>query len=405
MKKIIASFILLASLPLNAYAVYVSGYYRSNGTYVAPHERTAPDGNPYNNYSYPGNYNPNTGSITGGNPDTYLNNYYNNSSPSYSGYNYSYPTTPTCPINSYYDGISSCKCDYGYVIGTSGQCTNAGSVCMAQLGLMSQYNSSSKQCECMYGYEFNGLNCVYKTRDYSSTYVPSANTSYSQPVKKTDSTCKQTSGSSAYLDTNTNTCACSAGYWMRDGKCVEPGPYCSSVLGFNSHPTSDSCVCDDGYNGYSGICAENYKEEKTVEYEIKSWLDQGGKCNNNPHFSLKQQQDCVVYQANPNTFRWKVLDKIEVQPAITNTLPLTQNTTPKNEVEIIKINKTPRAAEVLLKESPKDRSQKKEIKNEKVIFENPKIEVSTTTQINPEPQKNSAKKIWYKRLNPFSWFK
>lgn len=33
--------------------VNVRGYYRSNGTYVAPHYRTSPDGNPYNNYSTP----------------------------------------------------------------------------------------------------------------------------------------------------------------------------------------------------------------------------------------------------------------------------------------------------------------------------------------------------------------
>lgn len=32
--------------------VSVRGYTRSNGTYVAPHFRTNPDGNPYNNFSY-----------------------------------------------------------------------------------------------------------------------------------------------------------------------------------------------------------------------------------------------------------------------------------------------------------------------------------------------------------------
>jgi hypothetical protein len=71
----------------------VSGYYRRDGTYVQPHYRSNPDGNPYNNYSFPGNYNPNTGRITPGNPDTYLDRYYNPSypglnSPSYSPYNY-----------------------------------------------------------------------------------------------------------------------------------------------------------------------------------------------------------------------------------------------------------------------------------------------------------------------------
>ena len=34
--------------------VSVDGYYKSNGTFVAPHFRTSPDGNPYNNFSYRG---------------------------------------------------------------------------------------------------------------------------------------------------------------------------------------------------------------------------------------------------------------------------------------------------------------------------------------------------------------
>jgi len=36
----------------SAEAGWVSGHFRSNGTYVAPYLRSAPDGNPYNNYSY-----------------------------------------------------------------------------------------------------------------------------------------------------------------------------------------------------------------------------------------------------------------------------------------------------------------------------------------------------------------
>ena len=76
-----------------AEAGWVGGYTRRDGTYVQPHYRTNPDGNPYNNYNFPGNYNPNTGTTTPGNPDAYLNRYYNPSypglnSPSYSPYNY-----------------------------------------------------------------------------------------------------------------------------------------------------------------------------------------------------------------------------------------------------------------------------------------------------------------------------
>ncbi|MGC9000778.1 MAG: hypothetical protein ACP5H3_02055 [Candidatus Aenigmatarchaeota archaeon] len=56
--------------------VWVRGYFRSDGTYVRPHYRTYPDGIPFNNYSFPGNYNPYTGKIAPGNPSTYLERYY-----------------------------------------------------------------------------------------------------------------------------------------------------------------------------------------------------------------------------------------------------------------------------------------------------------------------------------------
>jgi hypothetical protein len=38
--------------------VGVKGYTRKDGTYVAPHTRSAPDSSPYNNHGMPGNYNP-----------------------------------------------------------------------------------------------------------------------------------------------------------------------------------------------------------------------------------------------------------------------------------------------------------------------------------------------------------
>jgi hypothetical protein len=40
--------------------VHVRGYYRANGTYVAPHFQSAPDGNFYNNWSTRPNVNPYT---------------------------------------------------------------------------------------------------------------------------------------------------------------------------------------------------------------------------------------------------------------------------------------------------------------------------------------------------------
>jgi len=67
-------FLLVGSVTLAQ--VKVKGYFRKDGTYVRPHWRSKPDSNPYNNYSFPGNYNPYTGKIAPGNPSTYLENYY-----------------------------------------------------------------------------------------------------------------------------------------------------------------------------------------------------------------------------------------------------------------------------------------------------------------------------------------
>jgi hypothetical protein len=240
MKKTLYVFALsiLLFLPIShVFAVYVNGYYRSNGTYVNGYERTAPDGDPYNNYDYPGNYNPNTGEITGGDPSTYLNDYYKDPSDGsdYSYPSYTYPTTPSCPINSYYDGISSCTCDSGYIVSGS-SCVNANLYCSDKLGVMSEYNSVSKECECMSGYTLNGNSCV----------------SYNQ-------SCQNQYGLNSYGDENY--CYCSAGYEFNASKtaCVaQPmktnNEVCQDSFGINSNwiGTVNStgepmCGCGSGY--------------------------------------------------------------------------------------------------------------------------------------------------------------
>lgn len=74
----LSMFILLTTITLAPASATerVRGYHKSNGTYVQPHSRTNRDHSPYNNYSYPGNYNPNKGNISKGNQATYLNKYH-----------------------------------------------------------------------------------------------------------------------------------------------------------------------------------------------------------------------------------------------------------------------------------------------------------------------------------------
>jgi hypothetical protein len=59
---------LMGFLASETLAASVQGYYRKDGTYVQPHQRTNPNGKLSDNYSFPGNYNPNTGTITPGDP-------------------------------------------------------------------------------------------------------------------------------------------------------------------------------------------------------------------------------------------------------------------------------------------------------------------------------------------------
>jgi hypothetical protein len=65
--KIIATIILAALAisagSLNAGSTRVKGYFRRNGTYVAPHYRSSPNYTPYDDWSTRGNVNPYTGEV------------------------------------------------------------------------------------------------------------------------------------------------------------------------------------------------------------------------------------------------------------------------------------------------------------------------------------------------------
>ena len=58
----VAVAIVLSLISLSAFAdTYVKGYYKKNGTYVAPHYRSSPDKSYNNNWSTSPNVNPYTG--------------------------------------------------------------------------------------------------------------------------------------------------------------------------------------------------------------------------------------------------------------------------------------------------------------------------------------------------------
>ncbi len=155
-------------------AVKVKGYTRKDGTYVKPHYRSSPDGNPYNNWSFPGNTNPYTGETATGNINTYLKNYYDTDtsnnfnsifksfSSSSSSKSFSTPTTTSdinCGHNAYYSLISGCRCKAGYS-GTScefigcptGLTLDETGTCTATTTEKISCLSQKKPCKCPKGY-------------------------------------------------------------------------------------------------------------------------------------------------------------------------------------------------------------------------------------------------------------
>ena len=228
----------------SAFAGYVHGYTKSNGTYVNGYYRSNPDGNPYNNYSYPGNTNPYTGETAGGNASTYLNNYYNSSG-------YSYSPTPSCPANSYSFG-SSCKCNYGYVV-NGGSCVNANMLCQNKMGLMSNYDSLSQTCKCDYGYSPDNFGtCTYTSSSYS--YPTYSATNYSNI-----NSCPAHSSTSL---TDSTRCTCDTGYKVNSDKtkCVlttsrDNDKMCRASFGskskwngeYKKETNTPYCACKDNY--------------------------------------------------------------------------------------------------------------------------------------------------------------
>lgn len=183
---------LILVMTLQTYAqVKVKGYYRKDGTYVQPHYRSSPDGNPYNNWSYPGNTNPYTGKTATGNPDTYLRNYYNRSSSSSSSSSYSYPSsTYSTPSSSSYNSTNTSYYSSYYVTANSLNVRSGPSVNYTVVGSLSKadnvkvidsYSNGWRKVQYSY-YDFDSYS--YKTRtgyvsgSYLSTSNPYFNDSY-----------------------------------------------------------------------------------------------------------------------------------------------------------------------------------------------------------------------------------
>lgn len=238
-------------------AVHVNGYYRKDGTYVSPHFRSNPDGNPTNNWSYPGNTNPYTGETATGDPATYLDNYYNRSGGTGSGSlpgvsPYVLPATPTSidepggsrtygmlfcnagyykkndaciqlPANAHAYG-SSLYCDTSYYLTTDNTCVALPSNAIA---------SYSSGYSCRSGYILQGSSCI-----------------------TADDWCRVTADAS--FDTKASTCVCPTGQLFgADKKCGTPKQLCQRQYGGYAEATDNAqCACIDGthWNATQTMC-------------------------------------------------------------------------------------------------------------------------------------------------------
>lgn len=75
--KLLLNLLCLFLFTITLVSTHVRGYYRNNGTYVAPHYRSSPNNTKADNWSTKGNYNPYTGKQGTRTYDDY-NNYGNN---------------------------------------------------------------------------------------------------------------------------------------------------------------------------------------------------------------------------------------------------------------------------------------------------------------------------------------
>lgn len=260
MKKILifmVAFLMFVPFLQAEAVVSVKGYYRKDGTYVAPHYRSDPDGIKSNNWSYPGNTNPYTGKTAGGSVSSYLNNY--SSGSNYSSSLYSPTYLPTYTPSYYYTPSYTTSYTPTYTptytgyTSSSYQKVSGGYKSYGVLFCDSGYYESGESCKkapknsmaigstfyCDYGYEKKGSSCV------------DIDTVKKQEDKK--------------LQKSKDRCDKKGNIWY-DDKCVTPLKLCRLAFGTNSVHSSGTtledvkCSCKTGYvfdEGGKGKCVKS----------------------------------------------------------------------------------------------------------------------------------------------------
>jgi hypothetical protein len=257
-------------------SVKVNGYFRKNGTYVKPHYRSNPDGNPYNNWSFPGNTNPYTGKVAPGNSSTYLKNYYDLPSSSYK-----IPSLDLPDYNSLYDFPSLTLPSYTPSLTLPSYIPSSTYSNYSKILCPSNSTWKAAKCYCNDGYMWNSkkTKCIKESGDL---------------------VCKNKFGTKAYSKGGQNSkgtwdCYCKAGYMLnsKKTKCIKESGnlVCKNNFGPNVYSKGKqnkngtwSCYCKTGYEWNSGrtMCAKNVVQPKKTVVS----------CGRNSYFSEKKEM-CV----------------------------------------------------------------------------------------------------------------
>jgi hypothetical protein len=250
---VLSLFVLLVPSTYIDAAVKVNGYFRKDGTYVQPHYRSNPDGNPYNNWSYPGNTNPYTGEVAPGNPDTYLQNYYDGLGTTGGG-SYASPAVDSGSTGSYFRSV-----DGGYYYGSMLFCNSgyyeSGASCLKAPAHATAYGSTSFYCES--GYYRDGGECR-SVPDHAYALGESWQCS-SGYFKQGDQCVAPENGWMLG-----GQLSCKTGYVASNSQCISHTEDCR--LYFGDHVTGSvrlgggsSCLCESGYtwNNTQTACVQN----------------------------------------------------------------------------------------------------------------------------------------------------
>lgn len=180
-----------------------------------------------------------------------------------------------------YDGLNSCKCMSGYVLGKdylgNTSCVSASQACKDQYGYNATSDYITNQCKCNYGYSF-GKNALGKTQCISD-----------------DQMCKDQLGYGARYNSLYDSCECGSGDVIIGGKCTNASNYCSTKYGLYSdyNSSSKACECDDGYTlDDSNQCV---KKQNNVYFTLKE-LD-----TDNKLAVIKSDYDYGYYSIRYNT--------------------------------------------------------------------------------------------------------